>query len=330
MASKSFSRRLILGAATLLPIIVACMHRRASANYLKVFNLEQKFVEFEWLDSNRNRLVPVRFYLPYTNSTETRASSLVVFSHGLGGSRTGYSYLARHFARNGIASLHLQHVGSDRDVWSGNIFQLVNRITSALQTSESIARVQDLSFALDMLFSSDLGKHIDKSRVATAGHSYGANTALLAAGAQVRQYGQFKSFTDKRIKAAIAISAPHYYGKDDTFRSLSPVSIPSLHVTATEDNIRMPGYFSSVQDRLDVFEATGSAMKWLAVFEGGSHSVFTDRIGTGGIALNPKVKLATAELATLFLKTVFEGNESVAKEWTAKHADIIFKSIFKS
>jgi hypothetical protein len=92
----------------------------------------------------------------------------------------------------------------------------------------------------------------------------------------------------------------------------------------------MPGYFSSVEDRLDVFEATGSAMKWLAVFEGGSHSVFTDRIGTGGIALNPKIKLATAELATVFLKTVFEDNESVAKEWTAKHGDIISKSIFKS
>lgn len=92
----------------------------------------------------------------------------------------------------------------------------------------------------------------------------------------------------------------------------------------------MPGYFSSVQDRLNVFDATGSAVKWLAVFEGGSHSVFTDRMGTGGIALNPKVKLATAELATGFLKTVFEGDESVAKEWTIKHADIISKTIFQS
>jgi hypothetical protein len=53
-------------------------------------------------------------------------------------------------------------------------------------------------------------------------------------------------------------------------------------------------------------------------------------MGTGGIALNPKVKLATAELATGFLKTVFEGDESVAKKWTLKHADIISKTIFQS
>lgn len=306
------------------------MGKRRSVYAQNIYISEHKYFDFEWMDSSRNRIVPVRFNTPSQNSADTTAWPLVVFSHGLGGSRTGYSYIARHFASQGIASLHLQHVGSDRNVWGGNVFGLVERISSALKTTESIARVQDLSFALDMLFSSDLAKHIDKSRVAAAGHSYGANTALLAAGAQVRQDGQFQSFTDKRIRAAIAISAPHYYGKKDTSRSLASVSIPSLHITATEDNIRMPGYFSSVEDRLDVFEATGSALKWLAVFEGGSHSVFTDRIGTGGIALNPKIKLATAELATGFLKTVFENNESVAKEWTAKHADIISKSIFKS
>jgi predicted dienelactone hydrolase len=330
MIRNKLRRKITLGAVTLVSLAVAGLHRHAWANYQKTVNSDQKFIDFDWLDASRNRVVPVRFYEPSQNSNEPIPSPLVVFSHGLGGSRTGYSYLALHFASHGIASLHLQHVGSDRNVWGGNVFGMVERIASALQTSESIARVQDLSFALDMLFSSDLANYIDKSRVAAAGHSYGANTALLAAGALVRQDGQFKSFTDKRIRAAVAISAPHYYGKQDTSRSLGSVLIPSLHITATEDNIRMPGYFSSVEDRLDVFEATGSAMKWLAVFEGGSHSVFTDRIGTGGIALNPKIKLATAELATVFLKTVFEDNESVAKEWTAKHGDIIAKSIFKS
>lgn len=306
------------------------MGKRESVYAQSILKSEHNYVDFDWLDTSRSRVVPARFYEPIQNSADTTTWPLVVFSHGLGGSRTGYSYLARHFASHGIASLHLQHVGSDRNVWGGNVFGMVERIASALQTSESIARVQDLSFALDMLFSSDRAKHIDKSRVMAAGHSYGANTALLAAGALVRQDGQFKSFADKRIRAAVAISAPHYYGKQDTARSLASVSIPSLHITATEDNIRMPGYFSSVQDRLDVFEATGSTVKWLAVFEGGSHSVFTDRIGTGGIALNPKIKLATAELATVFFKSVFEDRESVAKDWAAKHADIISKAIFKS
>ncbi|MFM8510593.1 MAG: hypothetical protein ACKOCU_09800 [Betaproteobacteria bacterium] len=53
--------------------------------------------------------------------------------------------------------------------------------------------------------------------------------------------------------------------------------MPTLHITATDDIIRIPGYYSGMGDRLAVFEATGSARKWLAVFEGGSHSMFTDR-----------------------------------------------------
>jgi predicted dienelactone hydrolase len=330
MKSNTLRRRLMLGAVTMLSMAIVGMHRHALANYQKVSNLDISFVDLEWLDSSRNRVVPIRFYLPLQNTSQITASPLVVFSHGLGGSRYGYSYLARYFASNGIASLHLQHVSSDKSIWGGNVLGLIERLAIALQTNEAVARVQDLSFALDMLLSSDLAKYVDKSRVAAAGHSYGANTALIAAGAQVRQDGQFRSLSDKRIRATVAISAPHYYSREDTSRSLASVSVPSLHITATEDNIRLPGYFSSVQDRLDVFEATGSALKWLAVFEGGSHSVFTDRMGTGGIALNPKVKLATAELATGFLKAVFEGNESVAKEWALKHADIVSKSIFKS
>ena len=71
------------------------------------------------------------------------------------------------------------------------------------------------------------------------------------------------------------------------------MTIPTLHITATDDVIRIPGYYSGADDRLAEFEATGSARKVLAMFEGGSHSMFTDRAGTGGATLNPQVKAAT-------------------------------------
>ena len=171
MIRNKLRRKIALGAVTLVSLVLAGLHRHASANYQKFPDSDQKFIDFHWMDSFRNRVVPARFYEPNQNSSDTIIWPLVVFSHGLGGSRTGYSYLARHFASHGIASLHLQHVGSDRNVWGGNVFGMVERIASALQTSESIARVQDLSFALDMLFSSDRAKHIDKSRVMAAGHS---------------------------------------------------------------------------------------------------------------------------------------------------------------
>lgn len=110
----------------------------------------------------------------------------VVFSHGIGVSRRGYSYLGQHWASHGVASLHLQHIGSDRNVWFGNPLGMIGRLQDAAQDGEAIARAQDLRFALDQLLGpgSELAPHIDAERIAAAGHSYGANTVLLAAGAR--------------------------------------------------------------------------------------------------------------------------------------------------
>ncbi|MFM8636216.1 MAG: hypothetical protein ACKOER_00485 [Betaproteobacteria bacterium] len=102
--------------------------------------------------------------------------------------------------------------------------------------------------------------------------------------------------------------------------------MPTLHITATDDIIRIPGYYSGMGDRLAVFEATGSARKWLAVFEGGSHSMFTDRASTGGVVLNSKVKAATRQLSLAFLKSVFDKDESALATWPQQHPDILART----
>ena len=89
--------------------------------------------DIDWIDTTRERAVPVRLYWP-AQVPGGASVPLVVFSHGIGGSRSGYSYLGKHFASHGIASLHLQHVGSDRQVWFGNPFGVVGRLWKA--TSE--------------------------------------------------------------------------------------------------------------------------------------------------------------------------------------------------
>jgi len=272
--------------------------------------------DLEWFDAARQRAVPVRLYRP--SQAPPRPLPLVVFSHGIGGSRAGYGYLGRHWAARGVASLHLQHVGSDRQLWLGNPLELIGRLQGAAQEAEAIARARDLRFALDRVLAGDAGIPVDATRIVAAGHSYGANTTLLVCGARVQRAAMPDDLHDPRVRGAIVISAPPFYGETDLPAILGNVQVPSLHVTTTDDVIRIPGYYSGPDDRLRVFEATGGAQKWLAVFAGGSHALFTGRRGDTSPVLQ-----ATRELAHAFVRRVLSGDERALAEWPRQHAPLI-------
>jgi predicted dienelactone hydrolase len=280
----------------------------------------------DWFDDARERPVPIRLYQPVIASSASPAP-LIIFSHGIGGSRLGYSYLGSYWASHGLASLHVQHVGSDRSIWFGNPFNLVSRLQEAAQEKEAIDRVFDLRFALTRMLEDPLGQIINPNQIIAAGHSYGANTTLLASGARVSREDVPIDLSDARIKAAIVISAPRFYGQKTVDSILQPIQLPTLHITATEDNIQIPGYFSGYPDRLAIFEAIGSQRKALAVFEGGSHSMFTDRTRTGGAVLNHQVKEATQELSLDFAAQVLNNQESGIPTWTMRHEAILSKVI---
>ena len=311
--------------AMLLLAALAVPHSAARA---QLTELPYLVSDFDWVDRARSRRVPARLYWP-TAATSGRSVPLVVFSHGIGGSREGYSYLGRHWSARGVASLHVQHVGSDVELWRGNPFGLIGRLQAAAQEREAIARAADVSFALDRMLSDQTGSRgaaVNRQRVIAAGHSYGANTTLLMAGAQVVRDGQTIDCQDSRFSAAIVISAPPFYGEADLAAVMSTVAVPSIHVTATEDMIEIPGYRSGVEDRLAIFDAIAYPHKLLAVFHGGSHSMFTDRPFTGGRSLNAKVKVATADLALAFLALVFERDGTALAQWQTEWQSILARA----
>ena len=287
---------------------------------------------FEWKDAARNRDVPVRLYLPDATVTGTTSVPLIVFSHGLGGSRNGYQYLGRFWASQGYASLHVQHIGSDSSLWRGNPFGLTMRLTSAAQDSEAMARAKDVSFALtELLAMPSMAARLDANRIVAAGHSYGANTTMLLAGAAVPRQSdkgnEILNLRDPRIKAAMLLSAPPFYGYNNPAAILGGITLPTLHITATGDDILIPGYGSGFEDRVNLFNAMGDARKTLVVFTGGSHSIFTDRSNTGGAELNPKVKAATQALSLAFLKQTLGGEAHAVADWQPKFADLLARFV---
>jgi predicted dienelactone hydrolase len=226
----------------------------------------------------------------------------------------GYRYLGSHWADEGIASLHPQHVGSDSRIWQGNPLELVQRLQAAASESEALARVLDLRYSMDKVLASESASVIDAARIAVAGHSYGANTAMLVAGSRVSTANMgVTDLRDPRIRAAILISAPPIVGQGPAEQVLGSISMPTLHVTSLEDTVNIPGYRSTVEDRIAVFHAMRASPRTLAVFNTGGHSIFTDRAGTGGALLNPQVKAATQALSTAFLGSVFSGDSATLR-----------------
>jgi dienelactone hydrolase len=331
IAAASLMLSMLLGVS--LPIVAAPSSDLQPALVARVNAVENVTAQnFDWHDGARNRDVPVRLYLPAINSEIHTPMPLVVFSHGLGGSRNGYQYLGRFWASHGYASLHVQHVGSDNALWRGNPFGLTMRLTSAAQDSEAMARAKDVSFALtELLALPSLTGRVDVNRIVAAGHSYGANTTMLLVGAAVPRKtdagNEVLNLRDPRIKAAMLLSAPPFYGYSNPAAILGGIALPTLHITATGDDIVIPGYGSGFEDRVTVFNAVGDARKTLVVFTGGSHSIFTDRSNTGGAELNPKVKAATQALSLAFLKQTFGGETSAVADWQPKFADLLARFV---
>jgi hypothetical protein len=78
--------------------------------------------------------------------------------------------------------------------------------------------------------------------------------------------------------------------------------VPTLHITSLEDTINIPGYRSTVQDRIAIFEAMARSSRTLAVYNTGGHSIFTDRTTRSGLETSARIKGATQALCTIFLR----------------------------
>lgn len=305
----------------LAPMLVASSHLPAGREAGIEMRAGYRVQDLDWVDPARGRAVPVKLFWP--DAARTGKVPLVVFSHGIGSARDGYTYLGHYWAKHGIASVHVQHVGSDRALWQGNPFGLVSRFQHAAGAAEAVARVRDQRFALDQVLAGAWGAQVDRARIVAAGHSYGANTTLMAAGARVVRDGQAIELRDPRVSAAIVISAPPFYGDDDFRPILAGITIPTLHVTTADDIIRIPGFGSGVEDRLKVFDAIGGAHKVLAVYRHGTHNVFTDHRYFDSREVSEDVKRATESLSLAFIDTAYGTSTAGLVQWRSGHRALL-------
>lgn len=271
---------------------------------------EVESVKLEWRDAKRDRDMPAKIYFPRGT---TSPCPVVVFSHGLGGTRDSYEYLGRHWASHGYVSVHLQHHGSDDATWRGSGQPLESMRASTMNVQNSLNRPLDVTFALDQLAALNtshgpLRQRLDLERIGVAGHSYGAFTTMAIAGQKFGPGG--RSLADSRVEAAIAMSTP--VPRRAPERNYGAIRIPILHLTGTADE--SPLNDTSARDRRVPFDSIQHAPQWLITFEGGDHMIFAGRSTTLPPARQAEMKKLILESTTAFWDATLR-NDSTATKW---------------
>ena len=269
-------------------------------------------VDLTTTDTARKREIPVRIFLP----ADGKPAPVVLFSHGLGGSREGSDYLGKHWAARGYVAVYMQHHGSDDAVWKdAPKNERGKAMNAAANLLNFMDRVQDVSATLDALEGwshakdSQLSGRLDLTHVGMSGHSFGAVTTQAVSG-QTTSTG--RSLSDARIRAAVAFSpSPPKLG--DPASAFGSVKLPWLLMTGTKDT--SPIGNTSAAARLQVFKALPPGDKYECVLDKAEHSAFTDRPLPGDKEpRNPNHHRVILALTTAFWDAYLR-NDTGAKEW---------------
>jgi len=264
-------------------------------------------------DTRRDREIPVRVYLP----RERTPAPVILFSHGLGGTREGNGYLGRHWSARGFVVVFLQHHGSDAAVWED---LEPGRRMAAMRQAASLRnwldRTGDVPAALDRLEhwqgeeDHPLEGRMKLEKVGMSGHSFGARTTQALAG-QHNQRGR-AAFADERVAAALVLS-PSSPDRGDPAEAFGGVGVPWMLMTGTHDLAPIGG--ADMESRLAVFPALPPGGKYELVLDRAEHSAFTDRPLPGdGLERNPNHHRAVLALSTAFWEA-FILEDPAAREW---------------
>ena len=231
-------------------------------------------------DSKRGKKIYVRFTYP----TEGGPYPVIVFSHGAGGSRDGYEYLAKYWAEHGYVCLQPSHVDSialNREL--GVRFSFVKTIRSLPSDRHSwLERVRDVSFLIDSLpkLSEEpalKGKMIT-AEVGVGGHSFGAFTSQLIGGASVPSVAADSTdpkVADQRVRCILAISPQGVrpnegslgFESPDSFRGLK---LPAMFLTGDRDQ----SVWNGSNQRADAFRNSPAGDKYFVSINGANHMTF--------------------------------------------------------
>lgn len=237
--------------------------------------------DLTWLDPQRDRALPLRLRWPAAAAVMPQGGHpVIVYSHGLGGTRSGGEVWGHAWAAAGFAVLHLQHPGSDFEAvrgWRGPAERAAG-LRDAASPHQYLQRLADGVFVLDQIGQRQaLGQgrwaQLRPGRVGLGGHSFGAHTTLAMAG---QAWPGKPAVDEPRLGAFLALSpvAP----VRDAERALAGIRRPMLCVTGSHDGDVL-GNGATPDRRLAAYTALPPGRKALLYLRHADHMTFAGQAG---------------------------------------------------
>ena len=234
-----------------------------------------------WLDAARQREVPVKVRWPEAAAASVGPLPVILFSHGLGGTREGGAVWGEAWSAAGFVVVHLQHAGSDLAAVRAvtNSFTDQRALRSAAGPAQLPARLRDVSFALDEIGRRHAARQapwrtVRPDQVGLCGHSFGAHTTLGMAG---QRYPGFEGVTEPRLAAFIAFS-PSLPAAGDARQVFERITRPLLCITGTLES-DVVGVGATPERRRAVFDALPAGDKAQLVLMEADHMTFAGQTG---------------------------------------------------
>jgi predicted dienelactone hydrolase len=197
---------------------------------------------------------------------------VIVFSHGLGGSKDAYQPLATYWAEHGFVVVQPSHADA------GSLNTLAarsNLIGKTKNWSERPAEIKMVIDALPKLNSTpELKGRMDLSRIGMGGHSFGAHTTELVCGTKVNPFSRVGALEDPRPKCFLMIS-PQGTGSLFQPGAWAGIARPVLMISGDNDSSPIDG--ASPQWRKEVWDGFSAGDKYLLWVKDAYH-------GFGGIS----------------------------------------------
>jgi predicted dienelactone hydrolase len=233
-----------------------------------------------WTDASRSRAVPALLRWPdgvdpASGNATGKVQGVVIFSHGMGGRRTGADVWGKAWAQAGMLVVHLQHPGSDNEALRGGF----SALAKANSPEQLLVRVADVKFAIDEMQRKIAAKQglwaaVPLQRLAVAGHSYGARTVQALAGQSYPKANGWSGL-DKRIKAFVAMSPALGKGAsaDQARLDAKAMTRPLLVVSGSLDG-EVLNNGETVESRRMVYDVLPAGRKALLYLQAADHLTF--------------------------------------------------------